>query len=172
MSGPPSITTVRKKNPPKGFQPGAVTGREARWATWAFIFGGYFADRASHGEQFLEWCAAAPMEITEISLRSSDIPPESRDDAERLSKLLYKELRALCTEGEPLAIVKNLVTGNRGAEVWRRFTQRYQLRGRARQTAIEEDLFGIKWPTDEDAIPGLIDDMEAMEPTGEVVSSK
>ena len=50
FSNSSGIITVRKKAPPKGFQPGPVVGREARWATWAFVFGGYFADLAKHGE--------------------------------------------------------------------------------------------------------------------------
>ena len=102
-------------------------------------------------------------EITDSTLQSLDLPPMLRDDADTMSQLLYKELRALCIEGEPLNIIKNLVSGHRGAEAWRRLAQRYQLRGKAPQTAIEEELLGLKWPTDEDDIPGFFDQMEALE---------
>ena len=76
ISGPPGITTVRKKSPPKGFQPEPIAGREARCTTWALIFGGYFADLAPKGEELLEWCAAEPMEITKSKsiLSSTDVP--------------------------------------------------------------------------------------------------
>ena len=89
--GPPAITTVRKKNP-ENFQPGAIAGREARWTTWAFVFGGYFSDVAPKGEEFLNWCSNQPMEITEGTLTTTEVPVEFRAEAKDLSKVLYKEL--------------------------------------------------------------------------------
>ena len=57
------------------------------------------------------------MEITQSTLTSTEVPIDFRAEAKELSKVLYKELRSLCAEGEPLSVVKNLITDHRGAEV-------------------------------------------------------
>ena len=49
------MSSIRKTKPPNNFVPGGVAGRDERWATFTFKFGGYFAEQVEAGEEFLDW---------------------------------------------------------------------------------------------------------------------
>ena len=145
-----------KRDTPKPFALGGLVGREARWATWSFGFAGYYADIEDTGEDFLKWIESEDQEITEEDLRGNG------GDSVEMSKRLYKELRQMCTDGEPFLILRNLADGQRGAEVWRRLHERYRGGGSVRAEVIEEDLKKIRWTKDEDKVPALFDQIDAL----------
>ena len=59
------VQRIEKRKPPNKYAPGPITGREARWSTWAFDFAGFFDRQCPGGEAFLEWVKALPRE-TEV----------------------------------------------------------------------------------------------------------
>ena len=157
----PRVQAVRKTKPPACFVPGGVVGREARWASWAFRFGGYFSEQQVAGEEFLEWVGDQKSEIKDGDLDDFDDLHRGDARAADLNENLYKELRQLCTEGEAYTIVRNMHKGRRGAEAWRRLSQRFGPGGAARAQSIEEELMMLRWPKDEDEAGMIIDTMEA-----------
>ena len=166
------VQAIKKSKPPKPFEPGPIAGREARWAAWAFQFGGYFGEQVDHGEEFLEW----------VQKTKSEIKPGDVDDFDEMHSLdsvginidaaLYKELRQLCVDGEAYTIVRNLHKGKRGAEAWRRLGQRFGPGGASRAQVIEEKLMRMEWPKDDAEAGALLDQIESLVTEWEMIKAR
>ena len=81
---------------------------------------------------------------------------------EAMSKGLFKELRDLLVEGEPVKILKNLSATKQGAEAWRKLIQRYEPRGETVAQSIEERIHRLGWPGDEQEVRELIVNLEGL----------
>lgn len=153
------VQPYRKTKPPPCFVPGPVSGREARWASWSFSFGGYFAEQVEDGEDFLEWAAGQEGEVDHNVLDDFD-KLVAKEVAVELDAALYRELRQLCVDGEALTIVRNQHRQRRGAEAWRKLCQRFRPGGEARVQVLEDELALLTWPTDEADAGAVLDAME------------
>ena len=155
------VNAYRKLKNPDKFRPGANKGQEARWANWSFTFGGYFGDLFPDGEDFLKWARETTSEIRNTDLNDFKLKFPS-SDPEAMSKGLFKELRDLLVEGEPVKILKNLSATKQGAEAWRKLIQRYEPRGETVAQSIEERIHRLGWPGDEQEVPELIENLEGL----------
>ena len=96
------VRAYKKTKAPDRFSPGGVEGRSARWAQFAFGFGGYFGEQAKTGEAFLEWAAEQKEEVDDDMLAAYEAAAGLVEGAGvELSQFLYAELRLLCAAGEP-----------------------------------------------------------------------